>query len=375
MSQIIQGRGPVAKADRVERSGAAESRPRPRGWVAAILLAILITTVYASSIKAPFIFDDDDAITVNTSIRSLWPPIGTAENPGPLNPVRDLPTSARPLVNLSFALNYHFGGVSVAGYHIVNIGIHFLSAMLLWAIVRRTMSLPYFAGKFEGVAGWLALVVALLWSVHPLNTEAVVYITQRTELMMAFFYLATLYCSIRYWTAAAVDYRDGQGEDYSSRSNQKHTSNSLKGRTVWLVLAVLACLCGMLSKEVMVSAPVVALLFERTFISGSFTKALRRSWPLYLGLAVTWIPLLLLSANAPRSYSSGFYLAANLFVWWFTQCKVVLMYLKLAIWPWPLRCAYELPHVDSFVAVVIYVTPVVVMACVTIWLLVRNHPV
>src|SRR3954462_15950803 len=102
--------------------------------------------------------------------------------------------------------------------------------MLLWAIVRRTMSLPYFAGKFEGVAGWLALVVALLWSVHPLNTEAVVHITQRTELMLAFFYLATLYCSIRYWTAAAADYRNGQRKDNPCRSNQKHTSNSLKGR-------------------------------------------------------------------------------------------------------------------------------------------------
>src|SRR5207253_2214235 len=100
------------------------------------------------------------------------------------------------------------------------------------------------AGRFNLSAGWLAPAVALIWALHPLQTETVIYATQRTELLMALFYLATLYCSMRYWLTA-------------------------DSRATWLVLAILACLCGMASKEVMVTAPVMVLLFERTFIAGS----------------------------------------------------------------------------------------------------------
>src|SRR5213592_224151 len=91
-------------------------------------------------------------------------------------------------------------------------------------------------------------------------------------------------------------------------------------------------------------------------------------------MAATWIPLLLLSADAPRSYSSGFHLVVNRLVWWLTQCKVLLMYLKLAIWPWPLRCAYELPLVDTFIAACIYALPVLLLAILALTLLKRNHP-
>ena len=81
----------------------------------------------------------------------------------------------------------------------MNLVLHFCTAMLLWGLVRRTLCLPYFGGRFERAAEWLALATAGLWALHPLQTEAVIYATQRTELMMALFYLATIYCSLRYW--------------------------------------------------------------------------------------------------------------------------------------------------------------------------------
>ena len=143
---------------------------------------------------------------------------------------------------------------------------------MLWLIVRRTLCLPYFNGRFDTLSGWLSLAIALLWALHPLQTEAVIYTTQRTELMVAFFYLTTLYCSLRYWA----------------------TSELRSQRLVYLSLAVLACLAGMASKEVMVSAPLIVFLFDRTFIAGSAANALRRSWPLYVGLCSTWLLLLAL---------------------------------------------------------------------------------
>lgn len=317
------------------------------------MLAIALAAVYGRALKSPFFYDDNATIVENSSIVSLHPIIGTREHPGPLNPAPDLPTSGRPLVNLSLAINYAVGGLNPFGYHLVNLVIHFLAAMLLWAIVRRTLQLLYFAGRFATSAGWLAMAVTMLWALHPLQTEAVIYATQRTELMMALFYLATLYCSLRYWVSDILRLQ----------------------QAFWLMLAIPACLAGMASKEVMVSAPLIVLLFNRTFVSGSLPNALRRSWPLHVGLASTWILILVLTVNAPHSNTAGFGLRIAAPVWWLTQAKVFLMYLKLAIWPWPLLIHYDLPLLHTVGEASMYLIPVLLLASATLVLLWRNHSV
>ncbi len=208
----------------------------------------------------------------------------------------------------------------------------------------------------------------MLWALHPLVTETVIYATQRSELMMAFFYLATLYCSLRYWTAIPFPFREGSGEG-SFQQAQPH-----RHRPAWLTLAVFACLAGMASKEVMVSAPLVVLLYERTFIAGSLKKALRQSWPLYIGLALTWILLLFVSLRAPYGTAAGFQVGVPAHHWWLTQAKVFLMYLKLSLWPWPLLIHYEFPYFTTFAKSWMFVLPVYVLGIVTLVLLWRNHP-
>lgn len=350
----------------------------PRPWIVAAVLAISIGAVYGRALNVPFIYDDDATIVRNPSIVSLWPIIGTQGHAGPLNPAPDLPTSGRPLVNLSFAINYAFGGLNPIGYHLVNVVIHFLTSLLVWAIVRRTLLLPYFANRFATSANWLAFAVAMLWALHPLHTEAVIYATQRTELMMAVFYLATLYCSLRHWLTFPLPFSEGPGEGSSSRPQRKKKDNKISvaapHRTTWLTLAILACLAGMASKEVMVSAPLMVLLFDRTFISGSFASALRRSWPLYASLATTWILLAFLMVNAPHGETAGFGLRIPTHVWWLTQTKIFLMYLKLAVWPWPLLVYYEFPQLETFAAAWMYVLPVLVLGIATLVLLWQNRP-
>jgi len=351
----------------------------PPTWAAAALLAMAIFAVYGPAINAPFIFDDNSAVIDNKSIVSLWPLIGTAEHPGPLNPPRDLPTASRPVVNLSFAINYYFGKLNPAGYHAVNVVLHCVSAPLLLAIVRRTLRLPYFGDRFERSADWLALAVAMLWALHPLQTEAVIYATQRTELMMALFYLATLYCSLRYWSLLplpAGERRVGPNSPARGEATLEQDEHSQKRRRAfWLTLAIVACAAGMASKEVMVSAPLIVFLFDRAFVSGSLLAALRRSWPLYAGLAATWLVLLALNWNQPRGETAGFHLGMPLSIWWFTQAKVLLMYLKLAVWPWPLILHYQLPYEFNFSTAWIYVLPVAALVLGTLVLLWRNHPV
>src|SRR5262245_18141322 len=110
-----------------ERDGLFLRVDGPSAWFACALIASAITLVYGGALNAPFIYDDDPAILRNPSIDSIWPLVGTIEQPGPLNPPRNLPTSARPLVNFSFALNHCFGGENPRGYHVVNVVIHMLS--------------------------------------------------------------------------------------------------------------------------------------------------------------------------------------------------------------------------------------------------------
>ena len=158
--------------------------------------------------------------------------------------------------------------------------MHTLSALLVWGVLHRCiLRLPRYAAQFRRAADGLASCASrlLLFAVHPLQIDAVEYVTQRTELMMGFFYLATLYCSQKYWTATA--------------GSAHHNTN--------FSLAWLACLLGMACKEVMVTAPVVVLLYERTFLRGSFLVALRASWPLYLGFLPAWSLLLGINLSGP----------------------------------------------------------------------------
>ncbi len=336
----------------------ADSRVEPTGGgVKRMLLAIAgmatlcgaIAYIYGRTLDAPFIFDDVALIEANPSIRQLWPLVGMEVEGAPLTPSPGTPVSGRPLVNLTFALNYHFGQFDPWGYHVVDIFLHACCALMIWAIMRRTLRLESFHGKFDQVAGFLSFAVALVWAVHPLDTETVIYVTQRTELMMALFYLATMYACIRYWSTARP-----------------------AARGAWLMLAAVCCALGMLSKEMMASAPAIMLLYERTFIAGSFGKALRRSWPLYLLLALTWLPLVALNWQQPRTPLAGFGMGIDAVTYWYTQCQVLLYYMRLAVWPWPLMIYYDVPLLHGISQAWPWVLSVALLALLTVWLVWRR---
>src|SRR5947207_9031149 len=157
--------------------------PRRGVWLRAAIIVIAGAVVYANALSGPFVLDDQDTILLNEQIRQLWPPSVV------LFPALELPVAGRPVVNVSFALNYAVGGLDVRGYHLVNIVIHIACALVLFGIVRRTLNLPSLRARFGSRATDLAFAVALVWLVHPLLTDAVDYLTQRTELMVGLCYL------------------------------------------------------------------------------------------------------------------------------------------------------------------------------------------
>ena len=153
-------------------------------------LALAGSVAYVNSLRQPFLFDDMAAIVDNQEIRQL-------SDVRVLLPERERPVAGRPLVNLTFAVNYALGGLDVVGYHAGNVAIHILCGLLLFAVVRDTLGLPRLPGALGRRAAPIAFAAALLWMLHPLNTEVVTYVTQRTESMMALFYLLTVYASLR----------------------------------------------------------------------------------------------------------------------------------------------------------------------------------
>ena len=293
-------------------------------WLAGGGLVLATLAAYHNSFTGPFVFDDVPAITGNPSIRHLWP-LRTL-----LAPTLDggLTVSGRPVVNLSLALNYALGGDAVAGYHVFNLLIHVLAGLTLFGIVRRTLGELPGGSRLAGLGGKspasrllqensmaVAFFTALLWLVHPLQTSAVTYIVQRAESLMGLCYLLTLYGFIR--SAAAAQ----------------------PGR--WYVLSFTACLFGMASKEVMVSAPLMVLLYDRTFVAGSFREAWRRRWGYYLGLAGTWLLLIyLVSGTAGRGGTAGFGTTVTSWNYLLTQGRAVVHYLRLVLWPDPLIFDY-----------------------------------
>src|ERR1700730_2922284 len=192
------GWGPVAMSESMDLR---KANAPAAAWTAFIVLVVVIGAIYVRAPRAGFVHDDNTSVLNNASIVRLRPLLGTADSPGPLTPPRDAVTSGRPLVNLSLALNYRLGGYDTLGYHIVNIVIHVFSSILLYGLVRRTLKLDCFRGRFGRASAQLGLVVGLVWAIHPLQSDSVEYVSQRTESMMGLFYLATLYASLRYFSA------------------------------------------------------------------------------------------------------------------------------------------------------------------------------
>ncbi len=312
-----------------------------RTLLAAATIVAAGLAAYHNSFSGPFVFDDAPTIQDNGTIRHLWP-VWDAFRP----PHNGSTADGRPLLNLSFALNYAIGGTDVRGYHVVNLAIHLLAGLVLFGIVRRTIakgSGPEFCNELQnsGPDPFLfAFAVALIWTVHPLATESVTFISDRAESLMGLFYLLTLYCFVK-------------GVRLQTLTSAAEVNVCSLTPWAWFVPSVLCCFLGMATKEVMVTAPVLVLLYDRTFVAGTFRDALRGRWLVHAGLASSWLLLGLLvrAMGGNRGQVAGFGTAVPWWAYMLTQCRAIVRYLRLAVWPHPLVFDYGRDLVRSPMAV------------------------
>ena len=146
--------------------------------MAALAAIILLTGIsYSNSFQNSFQFDDIPRIMENHDIRSLK---------GLLKPRPS--EKKRYVVDVSLWLNYRLGGYTVAGYHVFNLLVHICNSILVYFLVLKLLGSrgPPHAGTTgtsRPTEGFVALGTALLFGLHPIQTQSVTYIIQRAELL------------------------------------------------------------------------------------------------------------------------------------------------------------------------------------------------
>lgn len=316
--------------------------PPPRRLLPAALVILLAGFLaYHNSFSGPFVFDDHLSIAENPTLHSVgaaWsPPRGQGAT-----------VEGRPLLNVSLAVSRGLSGGGTFGHHAMNLAIHLGAGLALFGLVRRTLNLPSFGEPLRAASSQVALGTALLWTVHPLQTESVTYLVQRAEAQMGLFFLLALYAFVR-------------GCEPGARGG------------AWFAAATVASWLGAATKEVMVAMPVLALLHDRTFIAGSFRAAWRARRAAYLGLFSSWLLVAaLVWSSGSRGGTVGF--GARV-AWWdyvLTQCDALTRYLGLALWPSPLVFDYGFEGKGSLAAVAPQALLVSALVAGTLWSLVRR---
>lgn len=294
--------------------------PNKTGRLIILLIFVLGFACYAPSLTGPFLFDDFENISQNghIRIRSLSP-AAIAEA------AFNSRCTSRPVANLSFALNYLLHGYWLPGYHLTNIVIHCLNGLLLFFLIKGTLSTPALRNhrlppeQVVLIAGFSSL----LWLANPLNTQAVSYIVQRMTSLAAMFFLFSLLLYLKFRTSPG-------------RRRHLHLAGSL--------------LSGMLalgSKEIAATLPGLIFLYEWYFFQDLDQAWLKKKLPL-LGLmaaalvVLSWLYLRQDLSAILAGYSQRDFTVEQRLL---TEPRVIWRYLALFFFPHPelLNLDYDFP--------------------------------
>ena len=298
--------------------------------IASIIIAVMVLIAYSNTFKASFHFDDNPSIVENPYIKNV-----TTEN------IKKLLHGTRPVVNMSLLLNYQLNGLDVMGWHIFNTLFHILNSLLVYALIFHTLSMPLLSEKYSGISRRMAFFGALLFAVHPIQTQAVTYIISRTELLAAFFYLSTFFLYIRY-------------------RRTKKIGN--------LIGAVITAFLAMGSKEHAVTLLAMLLLYDFVFMSEGRIRNVLSHWKSHLAIASSW-SLLIFLLSTVKLEGVGFEITGaqteiTPVTYLLTSFNVLWTYIRLLFLPinqnldydYPIaKTLFEFPTILSFIGHVLVI--------------------
>ena len=286
-------------------------------------LVILGTIIYSNTFNSPFTFDDGLYVADNPAVRDPLLLLDSAKVdalPNNMGTVKDQFRN-RIAGHFTFWLNYRMHGLSVIGYHLVNLLIHLLNALLVYLLVRLTFKTPFLRGRTAVDSSFnantcklIAFLCALLFVAHPVQTQAVTYIAQR------FTSLATLFCllSLTLYIKARI-------------------SGQSAHRYAYYFISLVSAILAMKTKEISFTLPAIITLYELMFFEGGLKKRIVYLSPFLLTMAI--IPLTLLYPGSSGSMLKGISdvsvetASISRADYLFTQFSVIATYIRLLFLP------------------------------------------
>jgi len=302
-----------------------------------ILIMALGLLAYSNTFNVPFQFDDEFAIIKNPIIKNLDFMVNPSEAEVYVEKFQYQIFKRRYVGYFTFALNYWLHKLDVTGYHIFNLSIHLVNALMVYGLVTLTFRTPFLKASTLGVrSNQIALFAGLFFACHPIQTQAVTYIWQRVTSLATTFYLLSLLMYIK-WRLTTIITRPA----FSQRTVIFYLGS--------LVSAVLA----MKTKEIAFTLPLSIALYELMFFDGKLKKRFLYLVPILLTMLI--IPITLLEIDKPigemiGNVSEVTKVQTNISRWeyLFTQFAVIVTYLRLLFFPINQNLDYDYPLYHTF---------------------------
>jgi tetratricopeptide (TPR) repeat protein len=322
------------KAKRRPSRASAEDNPL-RFKLSILALAILGSIAYWNSFDVPLVFDDLASIQGNAALQfgeSLTPAL----------------FATRPILYLTYALNYRLHGQQVWGYHLVNLVLHILNGILVLLIgihVFRSL------GVADSRAQVSAFLAAAFFLIHPVQTESVAYISSRSELLSTLFYCLAILLFV--------------------------TREERRIGFTWSLVIAIPFFFGLLSKETVISLPAALLLYDFLFFSKSDWRAVYRRWPFYVTFAAGAIVAIYFFMTTVLAGSIGAG-AGRLSPWHYflTELRVIVTYVRVLLVPVGLNLDHDFRPSTSLLDPSVIGSAILLVALVGLaWRLRRSQPV
>jgi len=288
------------------------------------LIIILVTyLVFYNSLSNDFVFDDESVIVNNQSIQTLdnIPKFFTADE----GFHKVIGRYYRPVVSASYAIDYSIWGLNSFGFHLTNIIIHIISCLLLFKI----FTVLFWRYKYRNL---FSLFSTLIFAVHPIHTEAVTWISGRTDSMVTMFFFGSFLCYIEFTKEQRY-------------LKEKNTLETITSRNyLYLVLSLFLYACGLLTKEMIITMPVIILLYDFVYRKKgvAFSKKNFLVYSLFAVITVMYLILrYVLLMDVPERENYLYFLNKDFAVTFGTMLKTIPVYFRLLFVPFGLLYHYN----------------------------------
>ena len=332
-------------------------------YLAILVISIWSLLIYYNSLSGEFVFDDESVVQTNVSIQSLSniPKFFTADE----GFHKVIGRYYRPVVSASYAIDYAIWGLDPYGFHLTNILIHIISSVLLFFILEHL-----FRKNKKSV--FFSFIGTMIFAVHTVHTEAVTWISGRTDSIVTLFFFASFLFYIKY--------SDKEKSRTSAYNSQKRVFHFQK-RTKFLILSLVFYFLGLLSKEMIITMPVILFLYDYFYRKLDF-KIILSNYKVYLsfiGLTILYLIIrYVLLMDVPEREKYFYFYGIDFFTAFGTMITTIPVYFKLLFLPVKLIYHYNgvIPDVKSAADIIFILSVVFIIALiVTGWFLRKSYGV